>query len=71
MPASDVAQLRDAVTDGYFESENDLVDCNKRNLEWGYIEVQKGQSYNLVYTCGGDEDAGKLFEELMEKTGEQ
>jgi hypothetical protein len=62
-------RIKREIPDEYFTSENDLMGCNSRDLEWGYLEIQKDGRYGTVYTCGtGNTAADELFNEFLEKT---
>jgi len=66
----DMDAMKQSTTNDIFASSDNLDRCDKNNLEWGYIEIQKGTSYKLIYTCGtGNSRADKLFSELLKKTG--
>jgi hypothetical protein len=63
-------KMKDSITGDHFLAEDSQTGCTEAGLKWGYIELEKGEDYNFVYTCGaGDSAVDKLFNELFEKTG--
>lgn len=68
----EIKKINITVTNEYFSSNNSSFEnCPEKNLEWGYLEVNKEEKYKTVYTCGeGTSAADKLFNELLEKTNE-
>ncbi len=66
----DIEHMIESTTVEYFTSEDNLLNCNKNGLEWGYLEIKKDSDYRLVYTCGtGNSAADRLFNEMLRKTG--
>ncbi len=67
--SKEVDELMGMVGGDYFKSTDNLESCVKTDLNWGYLEVKRGNNYHTVYTCGnGQSGADKLFEELLKKT---
>lgn len=63
-----IEEIKSGITEDYFTAEDSEAGCVEVGLSWGYIELQVGQKYNFVYTCGvGDSAADELFKELFEK----
>lgn len=62
-------EMKGRITGEHFLEEDSDTGCIEAGLRWGYVEIQKGEDYNFVYTCGaGGSAADKLFKELFEKT---
>jgi hypothetical protein len=68
---SELRMLKDSVNDNFFiPSSNNLHDCEKNDLEWGYIEIKDKENYGLSFTCGtGNSAADTIFLDLFKKTG--
>ncbi len=50
----------------FFDSETGLSDCHENGLEYGYLQLMKGDSYAFFWVCGtGDSRADKVFNELL------
>lgn len=68
----EIKKLRQLVTKGFYSSAENLENCRKNNIDWGYLEIKDKDDYGLVFTCGtGESEADKLFLDLLKKTGAQ
>lgn len=68
--SEETAELTGMIKEDYFKSTDNMEECVKTDLSWGYLEVKKGDAYRTVFTCGtGQSGADKLFKELLNKTG--
>jgi len=66
----EIDDIKGLIKEGAYNSKDNIKNCLKKGIEWGYIEIKNEDKYGSIYTCGeGTSEADKLFLELIEKTG--
>lgn len=66
MSPEDFTSIFAQIHENFYQAENSFDDCNKKQLEWGYVEIRDKDQYHEVFTCGKG-GGGKVFNYLFSR----